>query len=100
MLGSASNHAIHHAACSVLVVKEATRPVRRIVVLAVDGSRASDKAVRFLLRELDPEPNGPDQEPVRMTVVHVMPFLKYPEVRAAGQAVGQRYVNKAQKAGV
>ena len=57
------------------------------------------KRVRFLLRELDPEPNGPDQEPVRMTVVHVMPFLKYPEVRAAGQAVVQRYVNKAQKAG-
>ena len=98
MLGSASNHAIHHAACSVLVVKEAPRPVRRIV-LAIDGSPASDKAVRFLLRELDPQPNGPDQEPVRMTVVHVMPFLKYPEVREAGQAVVRRYMDKAEKAG-
>ena len=98
MVGSASNHAIHHAACSVLVVKEAPRPVRRIL-LAIDGSPASDKAVTFLLRELDPQPNGPDQEPVRITVVHVMPLLKYPEVREAGQAVVQRYVNKADKAG-
>lgn len=98
MLGSASNYAIHHAACSVLVVKEPPRPVRRIV-LAIDGSPASDKAVRFLLRELDPQPNGPDQEPVMLTVVHAMPFLKYPEVREAGRAVVQRYVDKAAKVG-
>jgi nucleotide-binding universal stress UspA family protein len=98
MLGSASNYAIHHAACSVLVVKEPPRPVRRIV-LAIDGSPASDKAVRILLRELDPQPNGPDQEPVMLTVVHAMPFLKYPEVREAGRAVVQRYVDKAAKAG-
>lgn len=98
MLGSASNYAIHHAACSVLVVKESPRPVRRIV-LAIDGSPASDKAVRFLLRELDPQPDGPDQEPVMVTVVHAMPFLKYPEVREAGRAVVQRYVDKAAKAG-
>ena len=98
MLGSASNHAIHHAACSVLVVKEAPRPVRQIV-LAIDGSPASDKAVKFLLRQVDPQPDGPDQEPVMATVVHAMPFLKYPEVREAGRAVVQRYADKVAKAG-
>ena len=98
MLGSASNHAIHHAPCSVLVVKEAPRPVKQIV-LAIDGSPASDKAVRFLLRNINPALNGPDQEPVMVTVVHVMPFLKYPELREAGRAVVQRYVDKVAKAG-
>lgn len=98
MLGSASNHAIHHASCSVLVVKEAPKPVKHML-LAIDGSPASDKAVRFLLRNMNPQPNGPDEEPVMVTVVHVMPFLKYPELREAGRAVMQRYVDKVAKVG-
>jgi nucleotide-binding universal stress UspA family protein len=98
MLGSTSNHAIHHAPCSVLVVKEAPRPVRQIV-LAIDGSSASDKAVRFLLRTFNPTPEGPDQEPLMVTVVHVLPYLKYPELREAGRAVAQRSVDKVAKAG-
>lgn len=98
MLGSASNHAIHHAACSVLVVKAAPKPVRQIV-LAIDGSPASDKAVKFLLRQVNPQPNGPEQEPVMVTVVHAMPYLKYPEVREAGRAIIQRSADKVAKAG-
>ena len=98
MLGSVSNYAIHHAPCSVLVVKEAPRPVRRIL-LAVDGSSASDKAIRFLLRNVNPTPDGPDQEPVLVVVAHVMPFLKYPELRQAGKLLVQRYGDKAAKAG-
>lgn len=98
MLGSISTYAIHHAACSVLVVKEAPRPLKQIV-LAVDGSPASDKAVRFLLRHVNPMLDGPDQEPITVTVVHVMPFLKYPELREAGKGVVQRYANKVAKAG-
>lgn len=98
MLGSTSSHAIHHAACSVLVVKEAPKPVRHIL-LAIDGSSASDKAVRFVLRNVNPMPDGPDQEPVMVTVAHVMPYLKYPELREAGRAVAQRYVDKVAKAG-
>lgn len=98
MLGSVSNHAIHHASCSVLVVKEAPRPVRQIV-LAIDGSPASDKAVRFLLRNFNPIPDGPDHEPVMVTVAHVMPYLKYPELRKAGSAVLQRDVDKVAKGG-
>jgi nucleotide-binding universal stress UspA family protein len=98
MLGSVSNHAIHHAPCSVLVVKEAPRSVQHIL-LAIDGSTASDKAVRFLLRHVNPTPNGPDHEPVAVTVTHVMPYLKYPELRDAGKTLVQRYVDKVAKAG-
>ncbi len=98
MLGSISNHAIHHAPCSVLVVKEAPRPVRRIL-LAVDGSSASDKAVRFLLRNINPTPDGPEHDPVTVTVAHVMPFLKYPELRQAGKMLVQRYEDKVAKVG-
>ena len=39
MLGSISTHAIHHAACSVLVVKESPRPLGQ-VVLAIEIGRA------------------------------------------------------------
>ncbi len=98
MLGSTSTHAIHHAPCSVLVVKESPRPLRRLV-LAVDGSPASDKAVRFLIRTIDPGTEGSDHEPIMVTVVHVMPFLKFPEVREAGRAIAQRTVDKLAKAG-
>ncbi|HXV69685.1 MAG TPA: universal stress protein [Nitrospira sp.] len=98
MLGSISNHAIHHASCSVLVVKEQPRPVRQIV-LAIDGSPASNKAVRFLIRQINPVPDGPEREPVMVTVVHVMPYLKYPELREAGNAVMRRSVDKLAKAG-
>jgi len=98
MLGSVSTYAIHHAGCSVLLVKEAPKAVSQIM-LAVDGSSASDKAVRFLLRNLNPQPNGPDKEPIDVVVVHVMPFLKYPEVREAGRAVVRRYADQIAKAG-
>lgn len=98
MLGSISTNAIHHAACSVLVVKEAACPLTQLV-LAVDGSPASDKAVRFLVRHVAPQMNGLEVEPVNVVVVHVMPFLKYPEVREAGQFIVRRYADKLAKAG-
>ncbi|MCS6896980.1 MAG: universal stress protein, partial [Nitrospira sp.] len=93
-----SNYAIHHAPCSVLVAKDAPRPVRRIL-LAVDGSAASEKAVKFLLRHINPAPDGGEHEPVSVTVAHVMPFLKYPELRQAGKLLVQRYEEKVEKAG-
>ncbi|MBX3302393.1 MAG: universal stress protein [Nitrospira sp.] len=98
MLGSVSNHAIHHAPCSVLVVKERPRPVRRIV-LAIDGSAASDKALRFLMRQINPTPDGPDRAPMLVTVVHAMPYLKYPEVKEAGKRLMQRYGDKLARSG-
>ena len=35
MLGSISTHAIHHATCSVLIVKEASRPLTQIVLAMI-----------------------------------------------------------------
>jgi len=98
MLGSISNHAIHHALCSILVVKEAPRPVRQ-VVLGVDGSAASDKAVKFLMRYINPAPGGPNHEPVMVTVTHAVPYFKYPEVKEAGRTLVQRYGAKLAKSG-
>ena len=98
MLGSVSNHAIHHAPCSVLVVKERPRSVRRIV-LAIDGSAASEKALKFLMRQMNPTPDGPDREPILVTLVHAMPYLKYPEVKEAGKRLMQRYGEKLAQAG-
>jgi nucleotide-binding universal stress UspA family protein len=88
MLGSVSTHVIHHVSCSVLVVREAPGPLRR-VVLAVDGSAASKRAMQFLLRTMRPMPKSAEggQEPVSVVVVHAMPFLNYPELRHAGAAL-------------
>jgi nucleotide-binding universal stress UspA family protein len=69
------------------------------VVLGVDGSAASDKAVKFLLRHLTPTPSGPDREPVTVTVTHAVPYFKYPEVKETGRALIQRYGAKLAKSG-
>ena len=98
MLGSISNHAIHHASCSILVVKEQPRPIRQ-VLLAIDGSPASNRALRFVVRYFDPAHDGPKREPLTVTLVHVMPYLKYPELREAGKAVMRGSVEKLSKAG-
>ncbi len=98
MLGSISNHAIHHAPCSVLVVKEGPRPVRH-VVLGIDGSAASDKAVTFLTRYVNPIPDGPDHEPIMVTVTHAVSYFKYPKVKEAGRALVQRCGAKLAKSG-
>ncbi|BFU92017.1 MAG: universal stress protein [Nitrospira sp.] len=98
MLGSVSNHAIHHAPCSVLVVKEDPRPVRH-VVLGIDGSSSSDKAVKFLIRYVNPIADGPDHEPIMVTVTHTVPYFKYPEVKETGKTLVQRYGAKLAKSG-
>jgi nucleotide-binding universal stress UspA family protein len=86
MLGSVSTHVIHHASCSVLVVREAPRPIRRIV-LAIDGSAASKRAVQFLLKTMSPAQRAQVEEPITVTVTHAMPFLNYPELREAGKGM-------------
>jgi nucleotide-binding universal stress UspA family protein len=98
MLGSISTHVIHHVSCSVLVVREASRSIRH-VVLAVDGSTASKRALQFLLKSMRPLTDRPSQGPIRVTVTHAMRFLNYPEVRQAGQAIVEDCSSKLMRAG-
>lgn len=100
MLGSVSTQVTQHAPCSVLVVKESARPLRRIV-LTIDGSTASQKAVQFLLRKMGPNTVDPSEGtvPIQVAVVHVMPYLDYPEFKETRQAFVHYYADKIAAAG-
>jgi nucleotide-binding universal stress UspA family protein len=99
MLGSVSNQVTLHAPCSVLIVKEEPRPLNR-VLFATDGSKASDKALRFLTTRLRPEQAaGEGKGPIEVVIAHVMPFLKYPEVKEAGSRLVEGAAEKLIKAG-
>lgn len=98
MLGSVSSHAIHHVPCPVLVVRDAPRVIRR-VVLAVDGSPPSKKALQFILRSMKPSQEFAKTRPLIVTVSHVMPFLNYPELKEAGKGLVQEYMTKLSRAG-
>lgn len=91
VLGSVSQSVTLHAPASVLVVKQPPRVLHR-VLLATDGSKSSTKAVRFLVEELRPEH-------IEVVLVHVIPFLRYPEVKEAGQALLDRDAERLVKAG-
>lgn len=93
-LGSVSSQVTLHASCSVLVVKQPPRPISRIL-LAVDGSKASDLAVQFLLREVKPAKHYG----FAVTVLHVLPPFSYSQVAMAGITVTHRYANKLAAAG-
>lgn len=95
LLGSVSTQVVHHAPCAVLIVKEPPRPIHRMVV-AVDGSAASEKAVRFVLQDLLPRWQLRNTE---IVLVHAMPLLKYPEVKEAGTRLFERYADRLTKAG-
>ena len=95
MLGSVSTYVTLHAPCSVLVVREPPRPIRQ-VVLATDGSPSSAKALTFLIRQFRPLKDG---DPIEVTVVHAMPFLKYPELKEAAKVLVQRAAERLEKAG-
>jgi len=93
-LGSVSSQVTLHASCSVLVVKQPPRPVRRIL-LAVDGSRASDRAMQFLLRQWRPA----KKRGIEVTVLYVLPSFAYSEVAVAGIELAHRYANRLEAAG-
>ncbi len=95
MLGSVSSHVTAHAPCSVLIVKTAPRPLRRIL-FATDGSASSKKALAFLARRL--RPSAPPDSP-EVVVMHVMPFMRYPELKEAGKALVHRDAGALAKAG-
>ncbi|MFO0765868.1 MAG: universal stress protein [Nitrospiraceae bacterium] len=78
MLGSVSTQVTLHAPCSVLIVKEEPRPINRIL-FATDGSKASDKALRFLLKKFQADnAEAGGKGPIEVVVAHAMPFLNIP----------------------
>jgi nucleotide-binding universal stress UspA family protein len=91
MLGSVSQSVTLHAPASVLVVKQPPRVLRRIL-LATDGSTSATKALRFVREELRPDS-------IEIVLTHVVPFLRYPEVKEAGQALIDRDAARLVKAG-
>jgi nucleotide-binding universal stress UspA family protein len=95
MMGSVSTAVTLHASCPVLVVKEAPKPIRRIL-FATDGSPASERARKFLAKQFTIKP---DAEPVVILLVHVMPFLRYTAVKEAGEKLLMQEAAKLEKAG-
>jgi nucleotide-binding universal stress UspA family protein len=100
MLGSVSTNLIHHATCPVLVVKGEAAPLRRII-LATDGSDASAKALAFVLTRFRPDRSTGQgrRVPIHVSVIHVMPFVKYPGLKEAGHKLIEQSVRKLVKAG-
>jgi nucleotide-binding universal stress UspA family protein len=100
MLGSVSTNLIHHATCPVLVIKGEAVPLRRII-LATDGSDASAKALAFVLSKFQPDRSTGKggRVPIHVGVIHVMPFVKYPGLKGAGEKLLEQSVRKLVKAG-
>jgi len=100
MLGSVSTKLIHHATCPVLVVKDEATPVRRIT-LATDGSDASAKALEFVLTKFQPDRSTGKggRVLIHVSVIHVMPFVKYPGLKEANHRLIEQSVRKLVKAG-
>lgn len=93
VLGSVSQQLVTHAPCAVLVVKRRVRAVRRVLV-AVDGSGASDKAVRFLRTRFAPER-------LQGTVVYVWEYPIHPHPAGAlTQVIAQKYSQPLARAGL
>ncbi len=95
MMGSVSTAVTLHASSPVLVVKEAAKPIRRIL-FATDGSPASEKARQFLIKQFRIQQ---DSEPIVILLVHVMPFLRYTVVKEAGEKLLAQEAAKLEKAG-
>ncbi len=106
MLGSTSMRAALHASCPVLIVKQPPRNIHRML-LAIDGSPSSRKALDFVLAHFAPtsRPSQRGTRSLEMIVAHVLPReqarLKCPvtHVQDAGEALrdaGFRVVEQVQ----
>jgi nucleotide-binding universal stress UspA family protein len=100
MLGSVSTNLIHHATCPVLVVKGEAVPLRRMI-LAIDGSDASAKALKFVLTKFQSDqPTGKSgRAPIHVNVLHVLPMVMYPGLKEASKKLLEQSVQKLIKAG-
>ena len=100
MLGSVSTNLIHHATCPVLVVKSESPPLRRMI-LAIDGSDASAKALKFVLTKFqsDQSTSKGRRVPIHVTVLHVLPVVMYPGLKEASKKLLEQSVQKLIKAG-
>jgi nucleotide-binding universal stress UspA family protein len=104
MLGSVSTQVTLHTPCAVLVVKQAPKLLKQ-VVLAIDGSKSSEKTLQFLLRKMRSTCRNPSvwdkgtEEAITVMVVHVMPTAKSLEVNEAGKALVHSYAEKLVMAG-
>jgi nucleotide-binding universal stress UspA family protein len=93
-LGSVSTQVSLHATCSVLVIKAPARPVSRLL-LAIDGSKASERAVQFLLKQMNPRTNGR----IEVQITQVLPPFAYTQAAMAAMAFTHRYALKLEAAG-
>lgn len=94
-LGSVSTTVMLHASCPVLVVKEPLHTLRR-VLFATDGSPSSENALQLLTKQFS-APSG--AKSIVITLVHVMPFLRYTIVKEAGEKLLAQQAAKLEKAG-
>ncbi len=100
MLGSVSTNLIHHATCPVLVVKSEATSLRRMI-LAIDGSDASAKALKFVMTKFqsDQSTSKGRRVPIHVTVLHVLPVVMYPGLKEASKKLLEQSVQKLIKAG-
>jgi nucleotide-binding universal stress UspA family protein len=100
-LGSVSTKLIQHATCPVLVVKGEAAPLRRIT-LATDGSSASAKALEFVLTRFQPDRSTGTggRVPIHVSMIHVMPFIKYPGLKEAGRRLVEQARAEAAQGGI
>ena len=97
LLGSVSTRVALHATCSVLIVKKPARLLHRIL-FATDGSKESNKALKFLLTKLQAQTRKGDG-PIEVVVMYVIPFRNYPKLEEdGGHLVKNSVVNSSRAA--
>jgi nucleotide-binding universal stress UspA family protein len=95
MLGSVSTRVLLHTSAPVLIVKQAPRPIER-VVLATDGSRSSRRALEFLRSRFGPRAA---RAKIEVTVATVVPSPKASQALELGRALAAYEADELAQAG-
>jgi nucleotide-binding universal stress UspA family protein len=93
-LGSVSAQVTHHALAPVLIVKSRPASFTKIL-LAVDGSKASEDAARFLIKHIDPIKT----RRIEVIVLLILPPFAYTRATKAAMALTHRYAQKLEATG-